>query len=114
MIWESLNLKLLGVNIDSNLTSNHTVLHVSNSIEMTEHYHLLRCSNFSTYRSVLFDDLHSLNLCILPVNASTLSRILLNGDPDIEDDRPRIVLETVIKYILSTSRFSGSLFDTAP
>ena len=78
----------------------------TNSIETTEHY-LLRCSNFSTYRSVLFNDLHSLNLCILPLNASTLSRILLYGDPDIEDDRNRIVLETVIKYILSTSRFSG-------
>ena len=85
----------------------------TNSIEMTEHY-LLRCSKFSTYRSVLFNDLHSLNLCILPLNASTLSRILLYGDPDIEDDRNRIVLETVIKYILSTSRFSGSLFDTVP
>ena len=85
----------------------------TNSIETTEHY-LLRCSNFSTYRSVLFNDLHSLNLCILPLNASTLSRILLYGDPDIEDDRNRIVLETVIKYILSTSRFSGSLFDTVP
>ena len=69
-------------------------------------------STFSTYRSVLFNDLHSLNLCILPLNASMLSRILLYGDPDIEDDRNRIVLETVIKYILSTSRFRGSLFDT--
>ena len=48
------------------------------------------------------------------INASTLSTILLYGDPDIEDDRNRIVLETVIKYILSTSRLSGSLFDTVP
>ena len=85
----------------------------TNSIETTEHY-LLRCSNFSTYRSVLFNDLYSLNLCILPLNASTLSMILLYGAPDIEDDRNRIVLETVIKYILSTSTFSGSLFDTVP
>ena len=82
----------------------------TNSIETTEHY-LLQCPNYSAYRSVLIDSLHSMNLMLLPFKVYTLTKILLFGDLAFDDDVNQGILRAVITFILSTCRFDGSLFD---
>ena len=80
----------------------------TNSIETTEHY-LLQCSNFSSCRSTLFNDLQN-EVNILPFNVTTLSRILLFGHSEFDNEANNKILNASIKYILVSERFSGSLF----
>ena len=47
----------------------------TNAVENTEHY-LLHCSNFANHRTVLFDDLRNIGVNYLPLDSSTLSRML--------------------------------------
>ena len=56
-----------------------------NAIETTKHY-LLQCSNYSNNRFILFDDLRNLNVIIFPFNPTTLRRILLYGNPVLDND----------------------------
>ena len=81
-----------------------------NAVENTEHY-LLYCSNFANQRTVLFDDLRNTGINYGPLDSSTLSRMLLFGNSNFSDNVNRGIIYAVIKFIVSTSRFSGSIYD---
>ena len=82
----------------------------TNAVENTEHY-LLHCSNFTNQRTVLFDDLRNLGINYGSLDSSTLSRMLLFGNPKFSDNVNSGTIYAVIKFIESTNRFSGSIYD---
>ena len=57
----------------------------ANAVENTEHY-LLHCVNFAYQPNVLFDDLQNININSGPLDSSTLSRMLLFGNPKFSDN----------------------------
>ena len=83
----------------------------TNVVKHTEQY-LLRCSNFDNQRTFLFGDLQNININYDPVDFSTLSRLLLFGNPKFSDNVNTGIIYTVIKFIESTNRFSGSFYDS--
>ena len=82
----------------------------TNAVEDTELY-LLNCSNFTNQRTVLFDDLRNLGINYSPLDSSTLSRMLLFGNPTFSDKVNSGLIYAAIKFIESTNRFSGSIYD---
>ena len=82
----------------------------TNAVENTEHY-LLHCFNFTNQRTVLFDDLRNLGISYGPLDSSTLSMMLLFGNPKFSDNVNSGIIYAVIKFIESTNRFSGSIYD---
>ena len=80
----------------------------TNSIETTEHY-LLRCPTFTLCRLNLFDVLHKNDISLLPYNAAHLTSVLLYGDKLFCIESNRIILRSVINYILKSKRFDESL-----
>ena len=82
----------------------------TNAIENTEHY-LLHCYIFTNERTVLFDDLQNLGINYGPLDSSTLSRMLLFANTKFSDNVNSGIIYAVIKFIESTNRFSGSIYD---
>ena len=82
----------------------------TNAVENTEHY-LLHCSNFTNQRTALFDDLRNIGINYGHSDFSTLSRMLLFGNPKFSDNVNSGIIYAVIKFIESTNRFSGSIYD---
>ena len=82
----------------------------TNAVENIEHY-LLHCSNFANQRTVLFHDLRNIGIDYGPLDSSTFSRILLFGNPNFSDNVNSGIIYAVIKFIESTNRFSGSIYD---
>ena len=66
--------------------------------------------NFCLHRNVLFDNLHRNGLTLLPYKSCHLTRILLYGDIDFSIEINRIILSSVIRFLLTSKRFEGSLF----
>ena len=82
----------------------------TNALENTEYY-LLHCPNFANQRTVLFDDLRNIGINYGLLDSSTFSRILLFGNPNFSDNVNSGIIYAVIKFIESTNRFSGSIYD---
>lgn len=82
----------------------------TNSIETTEHY-LLRCSDYSVQRTILFDDLNKASISIFPFNSKYLKQILLFGYSNFSYNDNRIIITSVINFILQSKRFDRSLFE---
>ena len=80
----------------------------TNSIKTTEHY-ILQCSNYSNQRLILFNDLLHQSIVVLPYSVTNLCRIFLYGQSQLSDLTNHVVISAVIKYIVATSRFIGSL-----
>ena len=80
------------------------------AVENTKHY-LLHCSIFANQRTVSFDDLRNIGIGFGPLDSSTFSRILLFGNPNFSDNVNSGIIYAVIKFIESTNRFSGSIYD---
>ena len=70
----------------------------TNAVENTEHY-LLHCSNFANQRTVLFDDLRNIDINYGPLDSSTLSRMLLFGNPKFFDNNNGGIIYVVIRFI---------------
>lgn len=81
----------------------------TNSIETTEHF-LLHCSNYSNLRLVLFNNLRNLDIMLIPLDPSYLSRIFLYGDANFSMNTNREILGFVIKFLCDSNRFNGSVF----
>ena len=81
-----------------------------NAVENIEHY-LLHCSNFAYQRTVLFDDLRNIGINYCLFDSSTLSRMLLFGNPKFSDNVNSGIIYVAIKFIESANRFSGSIYD---
>ena len=82
----------------------------TSAVENTEHY-LLHCFNFANQGTVLFDDLRNIGISYDPLDSSTLSRMLLFGNPKFTDNVISGIIYAVINFIESTNRFSGSMYE---
>ena len=82
----------------------------TNAVENTERY-LLHCSNFANQCIVFFDNLQNIDINYGLLDASTLSRMLLFGNPKFFDNVNRGIIYGAIKFIESTNCFCGSIYD---
>ena len=57
----------------------------------------------------LFDDLRNIGINYGPLDSSTLPRMLLFDNPKFSDNINSYIIYSVIKFIESTNRFSGSI-----
>ena len=83
---------------------------VENAAENTEHY-LFHCSNFANQRTISFNDLRNIGINYGPSDSSTFSRMLLFGNPNFSDNVNSCIIYAANKFLESTNRFSGSIYD---
>ena len=69
------------------------------------------CSNFASQHTILFDDLWNIGIKYGPLDYCTFSRMLLFGSPNFSDDMNSSIIYAVIKFIESTNRLSGFIYD---
>ena len=84
---------------------------LTNAIENTEHY-LLHCYIFTNERTVLFDDLRNIGINYGPLDSSTLSRMLLFGNPKFSDNVNSGIIYAVIKFIVLVDLFMINMTPT--
>ena len=82
----------------------------TDAVENTGHY-LLHCSNFANQGTVLFNNLRNIGTNYGSFDSSTLSMMLLFSNPNFSDNVNSGIIFAVIKFIESTNRFSGSIYD---
>ena len=78
-------------------------------IESTVHY-FLHCNYYNSARISLLNDLNSVDKTLLSLSDLSLVNILLYGGPQFDDSQKAYILNSSIKYILISERFSGHLF----
>ena len=79
-------------------------------IENTSHY-LLHCHHFSQHRIDLMNSVNSIYENFDSLSDNNKKDVLLFGDPSLDGNTNIFILETMLLYINSNERFSGSLFD---
>ena len=79
-------------------------------IEDTSHY-LLHCHHFSQHRIDLMNSVSSIHKNFDSLSYNNKKDVLLFGDPSLDGNKNKIILEATIVYIKRTERFSGSLFE---
>ena len=79
------------------------------NIESTVHY-FLHCNYYNGARISLLNDLNSVDKTLLSLSDLSLVNILLYGGPQFDDSQNAYILNSSIKYILISERFSGRLF----
>ena len=79
-------------------------------LKNTSHY-LLHCHHFSQNRINLMKSVNSVfeNVDILSENTKT--DVLLYGNPRLDGDSNKIILQATISYIKTSERITGSIFD---
>ena len=78
-------------------------------IETTIHF-FLHCTNFNTQRQNLFDKIATIDTNILTENDDSIVSVLLSGKQNCEKSCNKSIINATIEFILSTERFSNSLF----
>ena len=78
-------------------------------IESTVHY-FLHCNYYNSARISLLNDLNSVDRTLLNLSDLSLVNVLLYGGPQFDDSQNAFILNSSIKYILISERFSGRLF----
>ena len=79
-------------------------------MEDTTHY-LLQCPNYAVERLSLFNGLKNLSVSLFPLSSDILCDVLLYGFSEFSPAENSLLLSGVIKYILATHRFDGSIFN---
>ena len=74
-------------------------------IESTVHY-FLHCNYYNNARISLLNDLNSVDRTLLSLSDSSLVNVLLYGGPQFDDSQKTYILNSSIKYILISDRFS--------
>ena len=82
----------------------------TNAIEDTKHF-LLHCPNYLNERTLFFNDLSNLSMSLLPYCSDTLCEILLYGSRSFSEADNHLIINSVVRYIVSSERFSGSIFN---
>ena len=77
--------------------------------ESTSHF-FLHCHHYNTIRSILFEDLNSVDKNLFKLSDNELTLILLYGSTKYSLMNNRILLNSLIKYIENSQQFSGPLF----
>ena len=78
--------------------------------EDTEHY-LLHCHHFTPLRINLMNSVNSVLYNFESLSDIDKKEILLYGDPRIDNNKNKIIVEATLNYIKVSERFSGSLFE---
>ena len=78
--------------------------------EDTEHY-LLHCHHFTHHRIDLMNSVNSVIHNFESLSDLDKKAILLYGDPGLDNNKNKLILEATINYIKVSERFSGSLFE---
>ena len=77
-------------------------------IELAVHY-FLHCNYYNSARISLLNDLNSVDRTLLDLSGLSLVNVLLYGGPQFDDSQNAYILNSSIKYILTSERFSGCL-----
>ena len=80
----------------------------TNSIESSEHF-LLHCPTFALLRIKLFDNRRNQNILILPFVKSKIIQILLYGSESYNQTENKIIISSVIEFIVHLGRFDNPL-----
>ena len=73
----------------------------------------LHCPEYCEGRQTLFDNIQSIDKMLLSQNKSSLTHLLLYGDPKCKSSVNAFILNSAIEFILSLGRFNGPLFNEA-
>ena len=79
-------------------------------IENTLHY-LLHCHHFSSNRIVLMNSVVSVLCDFESLSDNTKKDVLLYGEPSLDQNKNKFILEATLTFIKSSERFSRSLFE---
>ena len=77
--------------------------------ESTSHF-FLHCHHYNAIQSILFEDLNSVDKNLFKLSDNELTLILLYGSTKHSLMNNHILLNSSIKYIENSKRFSGPLF----
>ena len=80
-------------------------------IENTSHY-LLHCQHFSQHRVVLMNSVETMFENFSSLSDDFKKEILLYGDPHLDVNTNKSILNATLLFIKNTERFSGSIFDS--
>ena len=78
-------------------------------IESASHF-FLHCDHYNNITSILLNELKSLDRNILKFPDTTLTNLILYGGSQFNIKQNTFILNAVIKYILESNQFNGSLF----
>ena len=78
-------------------------------IESTSHF-FHHCNYYNNIRSTLLNELKFLDGNILKLLDTTLTNLILYGGPQFNIKQNTFILNAVIKNVLESNRFNGSLF----
>ena len=67
----------------------------------------LHCPEYFEARQTLFDNIQSIDKMLLSQNESSLTHLLLYGDPKHNSNVNAFILNLATEFILSASRFNG-------
>ena len=72
-------------------------------------YYFCHCNYYNSARISLLNDLNSVDRTLLNLSDLSLVNVLLYGGPQFDDSQNAFILNSSIKYILISERFSGRL-----
>ena len=79
-------------------------------IESINHF-FLYCSEYCETRQTLFDNIQSIDKMLLSQKESSLTHLLLYGDPKLNSNVNVFIFNSANKFKLSSGRFNGPLFN---
>ena len=79
-------------------------------IESINHF-FLHCSEYCETRQTLFDNIQSIDKMLLSQKESSLTHLLLYGDPKLNSNVNVFIFNSANKFKLSSGRFNGPLFN---
>ena len=78
-------------------------------VESTSHF-LLHCPIYNNHRSSLLSTIRDIDCKLLEITNSSLTQMLLYGDPSFDIITNSLILNATSDFILSIKRFEESLF----
>ena len=82
----------------------------TNNIETSEHF-ILHCPTYACLRHKLFVNLHNSNILLLPLEKSLIVQTLLYGSINFNLSMNKIIISTVIDFIIQSKRFDDLLIN---
>ena len=80
----------------------------TNDLETSEHF-LLHCSTYACLGRKLFNNLHNNNILRLTSEKSLIVQIILYGSDNYNPPTNKVIVSTVIDYIIQSNRFEDPL-----
>ena len=80
----------------------------TNNLETSEHF-ILHCPTYACLCHKLFDNLHNNNILLLPLEKFLILQTLLYGSDNYNPLMNRVIICTVIDFIIQSKRFEYPL-----